>query len=94
MHETIVLIPAAVPSRRAADNPAAIAALHGALEDGRPASETAPLQEQVDDLRRTFQSFEPIPAMKTALAHFTGRESGRTSDRRSCNWTGRRRPIF
>ena len=55
-------------------NPAAIAALHRALEDGRPASETAPLQEQVDDVRRTFQSFELIPAMKTALAHFTGRE--------------------
>jgi len=56
-------------------NPAAIAGLYGALEAGRPASETELLQAQVDDVRRTFQSFELIPAMKTALAHFTGREA-------------------
>jgi 4-hydroxy-tetrahydrodipicolinate synthase len=56
-------------------NPAAISALFRALDGGRPAHETRPLQARVDEVRSTFQSFELIPAMKSALAHFTGREA-------------------
>ena len=29
----------------------------------------------MDELRRTFRSFELVPAMKAALAHFTGHEA-------------------
>jgi 4-hydroxy-tetrahydrodipicolinate synthase len=54
-------------------NPAAIGGLVRALDDGRPGHETRGLQSRVDEVRRTFQSFELIPAMKSALAHFTGR---------------------
>ena len=56
-------------------NPAAISALFRALDGGRPTHETRALQARVDEVRRTFQSFELIPAMKSALAHFTGREA-------------------
>lgn len=55
-------------------NPAAVSALFRALREGRAHHETQLLQGQVDDVRRTFQSFELIPAMKSALAHFSGRE--------------------
>jgi 4-hydroxy-tetrahydrodipicolinate synthase len=56
-------------------NPAAISGLFRALQGGQPTHETQPLQARVDEVRRTFQSFELIPAMKSALAHFTGREA-------------------
>ncbi len=56
-------------------NPAAISGLFRALSHGRPSHETQPLQAQVDEVRRTFQSFELIPAMKSALAHFSGRQA-------------------
>lgn len=54
-------------------NPAAISALFRALDEDRPSHETRSLQAQADEVRRTFQSFELIPAMKAALAHYTGR---------------------
>jgi 4-hydroxy-tetrahydrodipicolinate synthase len=56
-------------------NPAAISGLVRALDDNRPSHETRALQAEVDEVRRTFQSFELIPAMKSALAHFTGRST-------------------
>ena len=56
-------------------NPAAISGLFRAFDEDRPSHERRALQARVDELRRTFQSFELIPAMKTALAHFTGREA-------------------
>lgn len=54
-------------------NPAAINGLVRALDDNRLSDETRALQVKVDAVRRAFQSFELIPAMKGALAHFTGR---------------------
>lgn len=54
-------------------NPAAISALFRALDEGRAGHETRSLQARADEVRRTFQSFELIPAMKAALAHYTGR---------------------
>jgi 4-hydroxy-tetrahydrodipicolinate synthase len=33
------------------------------------------MQARADEVRRTFQSFALIPAMKGALAYFTGREA-------------------
>jgi 4-hydroxy-tetrahydrodipicolinate synthase len=54
-------------------NPAMIVGLFRALSDGQSSHETRALQPQVDEVRRTFQSFELIPAMKGALAHHTGR---------------------
>jgi 4-hydroxy-tetrahydrodipicolinate synthase len=56
-------------------NPAAISGLYRALSEARPSHETRTLQAEVDEVRRTFQSFELIPAMKGALAHFSGRET-------------------
>jgi 4-hydroxy-tetrahydrodipicolinate synthase len=56
-------------------NPAAISRLFRALDGDGPSHETRALQARVDELRRAFQSFELIPAMKIALAHFTGREA-------------------
>ena len=56
-------------------NPAAVSGLVRALDDHRPSYETRALQAEVDEVRRTFQSFELIPAMKSALAHFTGRSA-------------------
>ena len=56
-------------------NPAAISGLVRALDDNRPSHETRAFQAEVDEVRRTFQSFELIPAMKSALAHFTGRSA-------------------
>jgi 4-hydroxy-tetrahydrodipicolinate synthase len=56
-------------------NPAAISGLVRALDDNRPSHETRALQAEADEVRRTFQSFELIPAMKSALAHFTGRSA-------------------
>ncbi|WMT76355.1 dihydrodipicolinate synthase family protein [Bradyrhizobium sp. Ash2021] len=54
-------------------NPAAISSLFRALSGDQPSHQTRPLQAQVDEVRRTFQSFELIPAMKSALAHYTGK---------------------
>jgi 4-hydroxy-tetrahydrodipicolinate synthase len=56
-------------------NPAAISGLFRALNADRPSHETRALQARVDEVRRIFQSFELIPAMKCALAHYTGRSA-------------------
>jgi 4-hydroxy-tetrahydrodipicolinate synthase len=54
-------------------NPAAINSLFHALNANRPSHETRGLQARVDEVRRTLQTFELIPAMKSTLAHYTGR---------------------
>jgi 4-hydroxy-tetrahydrodipicolinate synthase len=56
-------------------NPAAISSLFRALDANRPSHETRAAQARVDEVRRTFQSFELIPAMKSALAHYIGRSA-------------------
>jgi 4-hydroxy-tetrahydrodipicolinate synthase len=53
-------------------NPAAISGLFRALNADRPSHETRALQARVDEVRRTLQSFELIPAMKSVVAHYTG----------------------
>jgi 4-hydroxy-tetrahydrodipicolinate synthase len=53
-------------------NPAAISGLFRALNADRPSHETRALQARVDEVRRTLQPFELIPAMKSVVAHYTG----------------------
>jgi len=54
-------------------NPAGIRALH----DGWTAPEGAGLQAQADAIRKLFQAYPMIPAMKAAVARHTGHEGWR-----------------
>jgi 4-hydroxy-tetrahydrodipicolinate synthase len=54
-------------------NPGAISSLFSELSRNPLRHDAGPLQARVDEVRRIFQSFEMIPAMKSALAHFSGR---------------------
>lgn len=54
-------------------NPGAISDLFSELSGNLPGREPSPSQVRVDEVRRIFQSFAMIPAMKSALAHFSGR---------------------
>jgi 4-hydroxy-tetrahydrodipicolinate synthase len=54
-------------------NPGEISRLFSKLSKSPRDHDTVPLQVRVDEVRRIFQSFAMIPAMKSALAHFSGR---------------------
>jgi 4-hydroxy-tetrahydrodipicolinate synthase len=54
-------------------NPGAISSLFSELSRNPPGHDTSSLRVRVDEVRRIFQSFAMIPAMKSALAHFSSR---------------------